>query len=606
MDQLPWFLFLNFDKKAIERRKMTKLEIIQKTAQHVVSAISSAIGVDVAMFDQDFKVIATSKTFFNKRGRKANKNYLKGVFKRDVVIVSNPGFNELCKGCECEGNCPETAEVDRTIRYNDQIIGVITMTTYTQAGKEKLLNNTSELLEFLGEMANLLCNEIKLNETLEKETVVKRHLETTVNFINDGIITIDEKGKINQINDQAANILRINKKLSLGRQLQNFLPFNYVSPIINEKKPIRGQEILISTPRNIHCLLSGNPVEVDGKSVGAVISVKDFKEVRTDIYQLAHEQIKYDFKDIIGESDTIQKIIEYAKQIASTDSSILIQGESGTGKELFARAIHNYGRRKDGPFIPINCAAIPESLLESELFGYDEGAFSGARKGGKPGKFELASDGTIFLDEIGEMPLHMQAKLLRVLQKGAIERVGGILSFSLNVRIIAATNQDLQRMVKKATFREDLYFRLNVMPLFVPPLRDRKHDIPILAKFFLQKYNEITKNEFKGFTDETIGLMQQYDWPGNVRELENAIQYAVNIEKENIIRPLSLPSNITEHIQTFSNKLTLKDKVLGFEKQLLLKALDSHGHSVDAKIMIANDFGVSLPTLYRKLKNHSL
>jgi len=347
-------------------------------------------------------------------------------------------------------------------------------------------------------------------------------------------------------------------------------------------------------------------VEVDGKSVGAVISVKDFKEVRTDIYQLAHEQLKYDFKDIIGESDMIKKIIEYAKQIASTDSSILIQGESGTGKELFARALHNQGRRKDGPFIPINCAAIPESLLESELFGYDEGAFSGARKGGKPGKFELASDGTIFLDEIGDMPLHMQAKLLRVLQESAIERVGGIRSFSLNVRVIASTNQDLQNMVKKATFREDLYFRLNVMPLFVPPLRDRKNDIPILAEFFLQKYNEITKNEFKGFTDETIGLMQQYDWPGNVRELENAIQYAVNIEKEKIINPSSLPSNIKETIQTSNNKLTLKNRVSRFEKKLLIKALDTYGHSVDAKSMIASDFGVSLPTLYRKLKDHSL
>ena len=209
---------------------MTKLEAIQKTAQHVVSAISSAIGVDVAMIDNDFRLIATSKTFLKKRGRKTNKNYLERVFQRDVAIVSNPGFSELCKGCEFEGNCPETAEVDRTIRYKDQIIGVISMITYTQAGREKLLNNTSELLEFLGEMANLLCNEIRLNETLAKETITKRHLETTVNFINNGIITIDERGKINQINDQAANILKINKKLVMGRNLQNFLPFQLYIP----------------------------------------------------------------------------------------------------------------------------------------------------------------------------------------------------------------------------------------------------------------------------------------------------------------------------------------------------------------------------------------
>ena len=347
-------------------------------------------------------------------------------------------------------------------------------------------------------------------------------------------------------------------------------------------------------------------MEIDGKSVGAVISVKDFKEVRTDIYKFTHEQIKYDFTDIIGGSDATVKIIEYAKQIASTDSTILIQGESGTGKELFARAIHNHGRREQGPFIPINCAAIPESLLESELFGYDEGAFSGARKGGKPGKFELASDGTIFLDEIGDMPLHMQAKLLRVLQEGVIERVGGLRSLSLNVRVIAATNQDLQSMVKKATFREDLYFRLNVMPMFIPPLRDRKNDIITLSEFFLNKYNEKTKNEFKGFDNETVQILTEYEWPGNVRELENAIQYSVNFEKENIIHPSNLPSNIRETTQASGYKPTLKDKVSGFEKKLLIKALDSYGHSVEAKRMIAKDLGVSLPTLYRKLKEYRL
>ena len=585
---------------------MPKLNVIQKTAQHVVSAISSAIGVDVAMFDTDFRLIATSKTFLEKRGLNFNKNYIRNVFQRDIAIVSNPGFDILCKGCEWEGNCPETAEVDRTIRYNDQNIGVISMVTYTQAGREKLLNNTHELLEFLGEMANLLCNEIRLIETLDKERVVKRHLETTINFVNNGIITIDENGKINQINDQAANILKINKKLVMGKSLQDFLPFNYVSPIIRERKPIRGQEVLLTKPRNIHCQLSGNPVEIDGKSVGAVISVKDFKEVRTDIYQLTHEQIKYDFTDIIGESGTIVNIIEYAKQIASTDSTILIQGESGTGKELLARAIHNHGRRNNGPFIPINCAAIPESLLESELFGYDEGAFSGARRGGKPGKFELANDGTIFLDEIGEMPLHMQPKLLRVLQENAIERVGGIKSHLLNVRVMAATNQNLQDMVKNGTFREDLYFRLNVMPLVVPPLRDRKSDIITLAHFFLKKYTQTTGNEFKGFDDQTERVMIEYNWPGNVRELENAIQYAVNVEKNSIIRPSSLPKNIIEKSSLSSEKQTLKEKVIEFEKNLLIKALASYGHSVESKNMIAKELGVSLPTLYRKLKDHNL
>lgn len=404
---------------------MKKLKAIQKTSQHVVSAISAAIGVDVAMIDDEFNTIATSKTFFQKRGRKTNQHYLEGVFKRDVVIVSNPGFNELCNGCDCEGNCPETAEIDHTIRYKDQIIGCISMVTYTQSGREILLNNTTEMLNFLNEMIHLLCNEIQLYDAYESLNAVKQHLQTTISFVSYGIITVDENGIIKQINNNAANILKINKKLYLDRKLHDILPYSFIASIIRDKKTIRSQECQLSRPHHIHCILSGSPVEIEGKCFGAVISVSDFKDIQNEIYSLAHENIEYTFTDIIGDSNTLNNTIEYAKQIASTDTTILIQGESGTGKELFARSIHNQSRRKEMPFIPVNCAAIPESLLESELFGYDDGAFSGARKGGKLGKFELANGGTIFLDEIGEIPLHMQAKLLRVLQESEIERVGG-------------------------------------------------------------------------------------------------------------------------------------------------------------------------------------
>ena len=581
---------------------MTKLRAIQQTAQHVVSAISAAMGVDVCMIDTKFELVATSKTFLEKRGTDINKHFVTGVMSKDVFVLPNPGDNKLCMGCRYEGKCPETAEVLRTIRYNQEVIGVILMVAYTQTQKENLLNHTAELLEFIGEMANLLCNEIKLQEIIEEEKVLRSHLETTINFADNGMITIDGQGIITQINDRAADILNVTKTSVLGTDLQTILPFQYFSPLIQESQSIKGKEILTVSPEKIHCIISGNPVIVKGKMAGAVISVQDFNRLRSDIYEFTEKQIEYTFDDIYGESDVIRQIKAYARQIAPSESTVLIQGESGTGKELFARAIHSSSRRAAYPFVPINCAAIPETLLESELFGYDEGAFSGAKKGGKPGKFELANGGTIFLDEIGDMPLHMQAKMLRVLQAQSIERVGGVRSIPIDVRVIAATNQDLEQLVKAGQFRSDLFFRLNVMPLHVPPLRNRKTDILILAQCFLAKYNNKNRKDLDGLTGEASDLLMAYYWPGNVRELENAIEYAVNVEKTTTIQATSLPSNISNRGRIHSEKAFLAGRLREYEKLIIKETLASCGNKGNGKKLAAKELGISVPTLYRRIK----
>lgn len=581
---------------------MTKLRMIQKTAQHVVSAIAAAMGVDVAMIDTEYGLVATSKTFLEKRGTDMNKTFLEGVFARGTVVVPNPGHNELCAGCRYQGNCPETAEVHHTIRYNDKNIGVLFLVAYTQAQREILLNNTTGLLEFIGQMASLLCNEIRLQEMLEKEKVIKSQMESTIDFVDNGIITVNREGGITQINARAANILKVERSTVLGSKLESFLPYHHYAALIEHGQPIRGREIMTSSPEKLHCLISGNPVTVQAKTVGAVISIKDFSDFRSDVYEFTEKQIEYTFDDIYGKSDELRQIKEYAKEIALTDSNILIQGESGTGKELFARAIHSCSHRSTYPFLPINCAAIPEALLEAELFGYDEGAFSGAKKGGKPGKFEMANGGTIFLDEIGDMPLHMQAKLLRVLQGQVIERVGGIRAISIDVRIIAATNQDLDNMVRNRNFRKDLYFRLNVMPLNVPPLRNRGEDILLLANRFLAKYNKKSRKQLVGFTSKAIDLMMSYYWPGNVRELENAVEYAINMEKEAKIKANSLPSNLAKKRRIRSEKVSLLGKVRDYEKEVIKNALETYGKTVEGKRAAASRLGISLPTLYRRLK----
>jgi len=585
---------------------MTKLRLIAQTSQHVVSAIETAMGVDVGIIDRQFQLIAKSKTFMEKRGTDINTNFVKKILDKETFILLDPGHNKLCKGCPRYGNCVETAEVLRTIRYKGETIGVILIVAYTEIQKEKLISNATGLLEFIKELSNLLCNEIRLHEVIAKEKVIKSHLETTINFMDKGVITINKESRITQINDRAANILKLQSASVLGKNLNELFSYHTFSPLLEEGKSISRREIMTSSPKKPHVLISGNPVTVKGKTVGAVISIKDFNEFRSDIFDFVGKHIEYSFDDICGEGTAIRLIKEYAKKIASTDSTILIQGESGTGKELFARAIHNCSNRATCPFIPVNCAAIPETLLESELFGYDEGAFSGAKKGGKPGKFEMAHEGTIFLDEIGDMPLHMQVKLLRVLQDRVIERVGGIKAIPIDVRVIASTNQDLKNMVEERNFREDLFFRLNVMPLNIPPLRSRGRDILILADYFLTKYNKKNNKNLKAFTKEASNVLMNYCWPGNVRELENTIEYAVNIEEGAAVTVSSLPASIARKVSIRVDKLSLDGKLREYEGMIIKDALGSYGNTTEGKQDAAKSLGISLPTLYRRIKDLNL
>ena len=261
----------------------------------------------------------------------------------------------------------------------------------------------------------------------------------------------------------------------------------------------------------------------------------------------------------------------------------MITGESGTGKGLVAKTIHEYGNRREKPFVLVNCAAIPDTLVESELFGYEEGAFTGAKKNGKPGKFELADGGTIFLDEIGDLPLSLQGKLLQVLQSGSFTRVGGTSEISVDVRVIAATNKNFEQMIKNKEFREDLYFRLNVIPLKMPSLKDRREDLPLLLNNALKKYGSMLGKRVQGFSDEAMSALMSYNWPGNVRELENAIEYAINMEDKDIISKSSLPEKVKK-METFSRKgMSLAEKRDAFEKNVIEQCLQQEGYSVEAK-----------------------
>ncbi len=315
------------------------------------------------------------------------------------------------------------------------------------------------------------------------------------------------------------------------------------------------------------------------------------------------------FEDIIGESNNFINVKVIAKNISKTDSTVLLTGESGTGKELFARAIHYESNREDCPFIAINCASIPDNLLESELFGFEGGSFSGARREGQMGKFELANGGTLFLDEIGDLPLHLQPKILRVLQEHSFRKIGGKEEICVDVRIIAATNRNLDAMVKNGQFREDLYYRLKVIPIVLPSLRERGEDIFLLSDHLLHKFCCRFDLPKKVLGENAKEIFLNYNWPGNIRELENVIEYLVNVSKGGIVYSESLPETMkllkASEESIICNK-DLKTRVEEFEAGLLLSLIKKYGDDAEGKSSIIRELGIDLSTLYRKLKKYNL
>lgn len=307
----------------------------------------------------------------------------------------------------------------------------------------------------------------------------------------------------------------------------------------------------------------------------------------------------------VGESKKMQEAIGVGCKVAKSDSTVFLRGESGTGKEIMAKMIHDLSQRRDKLMISINCAAIPENLVESELFGYEEGAFTGAKKKGAIGKFELADKSTVFLDEIGDMPLHVQTKLLRVLQERKLERIGGQKPIPIDIRVICATNKDMEQMVKEGTFREDLYYRLNIIPIELPPLRKRKEDIPPLVEHYISYYNQKLNKHIRGVCPEVLQTMVNYNWPGNVRELKNIVEYLANIVEGDEVQLSDLPDHIVLRSTKGYDAWSLEKIMEEYEKRVLSNMLKEDA-SLEDKERLADTLQISRATLYRKLKKHNL
>lgn len=583
---------------------MSKLRNIQDSTRQTVDAISAALGVEVAIIDEDSSLLASSRGYVDAKINnpdeiyKPHKPFIDTVMTEKTVVCKTPGYFPYCQGCRWEGKCPETAEVLCAIEMDGGVIGVISMVAFDEEQRYRLLGKIDPLLKFIHEMGQMLVGKIREQEHTEWVNRMNSLIETTLDSVNDGIITFDNAGIITHANKVASQLLQVTNEQLIHCPIDQIVSGKDVVEFIQAGNSIKHQEHIFPGTTPIHCLITLKPIYGGDQIIGGLLSLSDIRDIRTVVNEIVGMQGNTTFEAIIGESEEIVAIKQQAVRIAQSESTVLILGESGTGKEILARAIHSASPRSKGPFVAINCAAIPEMLLESELFGYEQGAFTGAKKGGKQGKFELADAGTLFLDEIGDMSLHLQAKLLRVLQERSFERVGGTRTVPLDIRVIAATNQDLEEKVRLKEFRRDLYYRLNVIPLLIPPLRERRRDIAVLSQHFLANYKHKLKKEVVDFTIAATEALERYSWPGNVRELENAVEYAVNIESSNYIRETSLPRRVREQCQ---QKTTLKDKVRQYEINQIFDALNRYGWGAKGKEAAAQELGISVPSLYRKL-----
>ncbi|MBE3589166.1 MAG: sigma 54-interacting transcriptional regulator, partial [Thermoanaerobacteraceae bacterium] len=397
-------------------------------------------------------------------------------------------------------------------------------------------------------------NQMALKKALRENLLASQYKTHIMESISDGIMTTDNFGYITHLNRPAARLLHLDREKVIGQNLAQVLGDEesnyYFINLVRSKKIIT--DTVVNLTRNhetVRCAVSCSPlIDQDGQDMGRVVVLQEIKRVNRLINKLVGPRARVHFSELIGKEDCFIEALRVGRAAAASDCNVLLLGESGTGKDLFAQAIHNASVRAEQPFVAINCAAIPRDLIASELFGYDEGAFTGAKKGGNPGKFELADQGTIFLDEIGEMPVDLQAALLRVLEERRVMRVGGREYIPVNVRVIAATNKDLALEVEKGNFRRDLFYRLSVMVIQLPPLRERKADIRELATYFLKRISGRLGKGVEGFAPETLDLFLNYHWPGNIRELQNVVERAVNLATGPVITTDLLPPGLTESV----------------------------------------------------------
>lgn len=565
---------------------------LRKDIQKFAETISQIIQMDVEIMDKNFIRVGGTGRLKNKVGQSMTEEshiYKKVLETGKEYVILNPKEDIHCSRCPSIQNCKEKLEVSTPIFLNNEVAGVIGLICFNNQQKLNFIDKQEKYLNFLKQISGFISSQAYLFLENSYAESKKEFLKVILNKIEEGILIYDNNHLLTYMNEVSIKLFNtkiLQENLFIQPLNDNFLGKNAYSIIYNDKKLDVFGEIFTFSPFE------------------KVLIFKEKKSIHNSILHVTNSTTGTLVKDFIFYSDSMKKLFERINKISKNPSTVLITGESGTGKEIIARTIHMNSNRVNQPFIAINCGAIPEALLESEFFGYVKGSFTGADPRGKIGKFELANGGTLFLDEIGDMPLYMQIKLLRVLQERKIIRIGSNQLINVDVRIIAATNQNLEHLVEMGEFRKDLYYRLNVVPIEVPPLRKRTGDIFIFAEHFAEKYATLFKKNFANISSEVLSIFEKYNWPGNVRELENTIEYMINLMGDNgILSSNHLPPKL---LTTNSAKIPQERTIKSMEIEMISNLLIKYGDSTESKKQIAKILGIGIATLYRKIEQYNL
>ncbi|HWQ40570.1 MAG TPA: sigma 54-interacting transcriptional regulator [Desulfosporosinus sp.] len=588
---------------------MVELIAVKDYAQQIAEAIATVVKIDIEIADHKLIRIAGTGRYHKGVGQSMDRQ---GYVYQEVLrtghqfVIETPGQHPLCAPCKARGNCSEKYEVVSPINVDGKAVGAIGLICFTDAQAKLVEENQHSYLVFLTKMAETIALKLKEQEFLAGLVSSNHYLNSIIDCLDEGLLTADLNGNILHFNQSAQRIFSANLQTPRSN-LTSLFTAQIVTDILKVGKSVDEvveREVHIETKKNrVQMVLRALPIEGEDGVKGIAVVLRPFDEISRIVTRLSLQNTGYTIQDILGTSDVMCEIRERAKVVAPSKSTVLIRGESGTGKEMLARAIHNLSPRQQGMFMAINCTAIPEALLESELFGYEDGAFTGARKGGKIGKIELANKGTLFLDEIGDMPLFLQAKILRVLQERQVERIGGIIPTEVDVRVIAATHRNLEEMMEKGEFREDLYYRINVIPMLIKPLRERKEDLTVLCEYFIQVYNQQLNKNVQFLSEGFRQRLREYSWPGNVRELQNILEYAMSLTEDETLTE--------DHLSPRLKQAEKSGDLDGFnleniERDTILRCLRMSEDSVRGKEQAAKALGIGMATLYRKLARYNI
>ncbi|EHX7863661.1 sigma-54-dependent transcriptional regulator [Escherichia coli] len=577
---------------------------IQPTIQRFARMLASVLQLEVEIVDENLCRVAGTGAYGKFLGRQlsGNSRLLRHVLEtKTEKVVTQSRFDPLCEGCDSKENCREKAFMGTPVILQDRCVGVISLIAVTHEQQEHISDNLREFSDYVRHISTIFVS--KLLEDQGPGDNISKIFATMIDNMDQGVLVVDADNRVQFVNQTALKTLGVVQNNIIGKPVR-FRPLTFESNFTH------GHMQHIVSWDDKSELIIGQLHNIQGRQ----LFLMAFHQSHTS-FSVANASDEPHIEQLVGECRVMRQLKRLISRIAPSPSSVMVVGESGTGKEVVARAIHKLSGRRNKPFIAINCAAIPEQLLESELFGYVKGAFTGASANGKTGLIQAANTGTLFLDEIGDMPLMLQAKLLRAIEAREILPIGASSPIQVDIRIISATNQNLAQFIAEGKFREDLFYRLNVIPITLPPLRERQEDIELLVHYFLHLHTRRLGSVYPGIAPDVVEILRKHRWPGNLRELSNLMEYLVNVVPSGeVIDSTLLPPNLLNNGTTEQSDVTevseahlsLDDAggtaLEEMEKQMIREALSRHNSKKD----VADELGIGIATLYRKIKKYEL